>query len=146
MRILLQRVVRASVEVDGAVAGAIEGGLLLLVGFQKGDGPKSLRPLAEKIVNLRVFGGEKGGFDRSVLEVGGGVLSVSQFTLFGETRKGRRPDFGAALEASAARILFESWCTLIPELGVKSTASGVFQAHMRVLSVNDGPVTLLLDG
>jgi len=101
--------------------------------------------MAEKIVGLRVFAGEKGSFDRSVLEVGGGVLSVSQFTLYGDTRKGRRPDFVAALPADTARTLFDEWCRIIPALGVTSAPHGVFQAHMVVESLNDGPVTLILE-
>jgi D-tyrosyl-tRNA(Tyr) deacylase len=101
--------------------------------------------MAEKIVGLRVFPGEKGSFDSSVLEVGGGVLSVSQFTLYGDTRKGRRPDFAEALPADTARTLFDEWCRIIPTLGVTSAPHGVFQAHMRVSSQNDGPVTLILE-
>jgi len=144
MRVLLQRVAHASVAVDGAIVGEISRGLLLLVGFKRGDTASQLRPLAEKVVNLRVFPGEKGDFDRSVLDIGGGVLSVSQFTLYADTRKGRRPDFAEALDATSARELFLEWCRLIQSLGVVNACAGVFQATMRVHSQNEGPVTVLL--
>lgn len=145
MRVLLQRVANASVTVDGVVVGAIDRGLLLLVGFGRGDTATGLRTVAEKVLNLRVFPGENGDFDRSVLDIEGGVLSVSQFTLYAETRKGRRPDFGGALEATTARELFKEWCALVPALGVKQAPHGVFQASMEVASTNDGPVTILVE-
>lgn len=146
MRILLQRVAHASVTVEGTVVSAIDRGLLLLVGFKRGDTTAQLRPLALKVVNLRVFPGEKGEFDRSVLDIGGGVLSVSQFTLYADTRKGRRPDFAEALDATSARELFSEWCRIVPTLGVANASSGIFQASMQVSSQNEGPVTILLEG
>jgi len=145
MRVILQRVNHASVTVEGQVVGQIGKGLLLLVGFAKGDDTSKLRPMAEKVLNLRVFEGEKGSFDRSVLDIQGAVLSVSQFTLYADPRKGRRPDFAQALDADTARGLYTEFCALLPALGVRQTAAGVFQAHMLVASENDGPVTILVD-
>ena len=131
--------------VDGQVVGQIAKGLLLLIGFCKGDDPSKLRPMAEKVLNLRVFEGEKGSFDRSVLDIQGEVLTVSQFTLYADPKKGRRPDFAQALDADTARTLYTQFCALLPTLGVRRAASGVFQAHMLVASENDGPVTILIE-
>jgi len=148
MRAVVQRVSKAEVRVEGQVVGSIARGLLVLVGFATGDSPECGLAMAEKIVNLRVFENEAGKMDRSILEVGGGVLCVSQFTLYGDCRKGRRPSYSRAASPETARPLYEAFLKSLGELlsasGV-SLSSGRFQAMMEVESMNDGPVTLLLD-
>ena len=133
---------------EGQVVGSIGRGLLVLVGFAVDDTPECGMALAAKIVNLRVFGNEAGKMDRSLLEAGGGVLCVSQFTLYGDCRKGRRPDYSRAASPEAARPLYEAFLKSLGDLlrasGV-SLSAGRFQAMMEVDSINDGPVTLLLD-
>jgi D-tyrosyl-tRNA(Tyr) deacylase len=146
MRLVLQRVTRASVSVGGEVVGAIERGLLLLVGIAHGDTPAQADWLARKITGLRVFPAPDGGshFDRSLLEVGGAVLVVSQFTLYGDARKGRRPDFTGAARPEQAAPLVDYFCQALEAQGV-AVARGIFGADMQVSLVNDGPVTLILD-
>ncbi len=146
MRVVLQRVKRASVSVNGQVVGAIERGVLLLVGIAHGDTPAHADWLARKIAGLRVFPALDGGshFDRSLLEVGGAALVVSQFTLYGDARKGRRPDFTSAARPEQAAPLVDYFCRALAAQGV-SVAQGVFGADMQVDLVNDGPVTLILD-
>jgi D-aminoacyl-tRNA deacylase len=145
MRAVVQRVSRASVTVDGEVVGAIDGGLLVLLGAGAGDTGEDLQYLVDKIVNLRIFADEAGKMNRSVLDQGGGVLCISQFTLYGDARKGRRPSFLDALEPVAARALYEESLVALGKAGVTRVASGVFGADMKVELLNDGPVTLLLD-
>jgi D-tyrosyl-tRNA(Tyr) deacylase len=144
MRAVLQRVSRASVEVDGALVGEIEHGWLVLLGVGKGDAEADADWLAEKIANLRAFEDEDGKMNRSVGEVGGSVLVVSQFTLFGDCRKGRRPGFDAAADPGDAERLYLYLVSRLDALGLP-TATGTFRATMNVSLVNDGPVTLLLD-
>jgi D-tyrosyl-tRNA(Tyr) deacylase len=146
MRVVLQRVRRASVSVNGQVVGAIERGVLLLVGIAHGDTPAHADWLARKIAGLRVFPALDGGshFDRSLLEVGGAALVVSQFTLYGDARKGRRPDFTSATRPEQAAPLVDYFCRALAAQGVP-VAQGVFGADMQVDLVNDGPVTLILD-
>ena len=144
MRALVQRVSRASVSVDGAIVGRIERGLLILLGVRDGDTEAEALWLADKVVGLRVFPDQNGRFDRSVQEIGGGVLVVSQFTLYGDTRKGRRPNFGAAAPPDVAEALYEIFCQACAELGVP-VERGVFGAMMEVELVNDGPVTLMVE-
>jgi len=146
MRVVLQRVRRASVSVNGQVVGAIERGVLLLVGIAHGDTPAHADWLAKKIAGLRVFPALDGGshFDRSLLEVGGAALVVSQFTLYGDARKGRRPDFTSAARPEQAAPLVDYFCRALAAQGVP-VAQGVFGADMQVDLVNDGPVTLILD-
>ena len=140
MRAVLQRVSRASVVVDGAVVGAVEGeGLLVLVGVTHDDGPEQADRLARKVAELRVLRGE-----RSVLEAQAGVLVVSQFTLYGDARRGRRPSWSAAAPGPVAEPLVEAVCAALRQRGVR-VATGVFGADMAVELLNDGPVTLLLD-
>ncbi len=141
---LLQRVSRAAVRVDGRTSGRIEGGLLALVGVERGDSEKDADYLADKTAELRVFPDEQGRMNRSVIEAGGSVLVVSQFTLAGSTRRGRRPSFSRAEEPRLAAPLCERFLERLRERGIH-VSSGVFQAHMEVELVNDGPVTLLLD-
>jgi D-tyrosyl-tRNA(Tyr) deacylase len=144
VRLVVQRVSSARVVVDGSTVGEIGAGLLVLLGVTHTDTSEQARYLAGKVVGLRVFEDEDGKMNRSLAEVGGAVLAVSQFTLYGDSRKGRRPSFDAAARPEHARELYEEFVRAVAALGVR-TASGVFQAHMRVELVNDGPVTLVLD-
>jgi D-aminoacyl-tRNA deacylase len=145
VRAVVQRVVSASVSVDGTIVGAIDRGLLVLLGAGAGDGANDLAYVVDKIVNLRIFADDAGKMNRSVLDVAGGVLVVSQFTLFGDARSGRRPAFTGALEPIAAKALYLESLDAIRAAGVQHVAAGVFAADMAVSLVNDGPVTILLD-
>jgi D-tyrosyl-tRNA(Tyr) deacylase len=145
MRAVVQRVRRAQVTVDGAVIGSIEHGLLVLLGAGTGDGDADLAYVVDKLVNLRIFADDAGKMNRSVLDVGGGVLAISQFTLYGDARKGRRPSFIDALEPVAAKALYERALVELRAAGVSRVEAGVFAADMQVELVNDGPVTILLD-
>jgi D-aminoacyl-tRNA deacylase len=144
VRAVLQRVTRASVRVDNETVGAIGPGLLILLGVGQGDGVAEARYLAEKSAGLRIFEDDQGKMNRSVLEAGGSVLVVSQFTLYGDCRKGRRPGFSAAAPPERAAQLYQQYVERLRQLGL-TVATGVFQAEMAVELVNDGPVTLLLD-
>jgi D-tyrosyl-tRNA(Tyr) deacylase len=144
VRALVQRVTRASVTVDGEVTGAIGTGLCALVGITHADRPEEARALAAKLWHLRVFEGEDGRMDLPVAAVGGEVLVVSQFTLYGDTRKGRRPSWVAAAPPEQAEPLVELVCDELRSLGA-TIATGRFRADMQVELVNDGPVTLLLE-
>ena len=144
MRAVLQRVSRARVLVDGETAGEIGKGLCVLLGVGIDDEEKDAVWLAEKLVNLRVFEDEAGKLNDSLLDVGGGMLVVSQFTLFGDARKGRRPSFTEAASLEKGRRLYEYFVEQVKSRRVE-TACGVFQAHMSVEIANDGPVTLILD-
>jgi D-tyrosyl-tRNA(Tyr) deacylase len=144
MRAVVQRVSRAEVRVEGRVVGRIGAGLVVLVGVAREDTPEAGQWLAEKIVNLRVFDDAEGRMNRSLLEAGGAVLCVSQFTLYGDCRKGRRPSYDRAASPDAAVTLYESFVASLRSLGVK-VETGEFRAMMDVELVNDGPVTLLLD-
>ncbi len=144
MRAVVQRVTRAEVRVEGRVVGRIGRGLLVLVGMARGDTPEAGKVLGQKIVNLRIFGDEQGRMNRSLLETGGSVLCVSQFTLYGDCRKGRRPSYDRAAPPETARALYEAFVDSLRALGA-SVETGQFQAMMEVELVNDGPVTLLLD-
>lgn len=145
MRAVVQRVSRAKVTVAGEVIGEIDHGLLVLLGAGQGDTDADLRYIVDKIVNLRIFNDDAGKMNRSVLDVAGGVLCVSQFTLYGDARQGRRPGFTAALEPVAAKTLWEQSLALLASAGVKHVQRGEFGADMAVELVNDGPVTILLD-
>jgi D-tyrosyl-tRNA(Tyr) deacylase len=144
MRVLIQRVSRAAVHIAGETVAAIGPGVLLLVAFKDGDGEADLAWMAEKVAHLRVFEDEAGKMNRSLLEVGGQALIVSQFTLYGDARKGRRPSFDASAPADKARPLFEKFVDNLTSRGIQ-TAAGRFQANMQVELVNDGPVTIILD-
>jgi len=135
---------RAAVRVDGAVTGEIGRGLVVLLGVGRDDGPADADSLADKIAHLRVFDDPAGQMNLSALEVGGAVLVVSQFTLYGDTRKGRRPGYGRAAPPEIAQGLYRHFVTRVGETGLR-VAEGVFRAMMEVELVNDGPVTLLLD-
>ena len=145
MRLVVQRVSRAGVTVDGEVVGAIGAGLLVLVGVERGDGEEQALRLAGKTARLRVFADEQGRFDRSVLDVGGGVLAVSQFTLLGDTAKGNRPSFTRAADPPEAERLYERYVAALRAEGVAPVETGRFGASMAVELVNDGPVTILLE-
>jgi D-tyrosyl-tRNA(Tyr) deacylase len=142
---VVQRVSRAEVRVGGEVVGRIGPGLCVLVGAATGDGKADVDFLADKVVNLRIFEDEAGKMNRSLLETGGAVLAVSQFTLLGDARKGRRPSFIGALEPLAAERLYDDFVAAVRTAGVVDVATGRFRAAMDVELVNHGPVTLLLD-
>lgn len=144
MRAVVQRVSRASVTVNHEVVGAIEHGFLVLLGVTHEDSDSDIKYLAEKIVGLRVFEDADGKMNLSLADVGGGCLVVSQFTLYGDCRKGRRPSFVAAAGPEQAQSLYESFVKLLRGHGL-TVATGQFREHMDVELVNDGPVTLLLD-
>lgn len=144
MRAVVQRVSRAQVTIDGAVAGAIERGLLILLGITASDTAEQARWLAEKIVGLRIFSDDEGKMNRDLGEAGGAALIVSQFTLYGDCRKGRRPSFVDAAPPPLAIPLYESFIQAVRALGVP-VATGRFGADMQVELVNDGPVTLIID-
>ena len=144
MRAVLQRVARASVRVDGDVVGQIGAGWLVLLGVARGDTDAEADRLADKVVGLRAFEDEAGKMNRGVVEAGGAVLVVSQFTLLGDCRAGRRPSFTEAAEPVEAERLYRRFADRVAAAGVP-VATGVFRAMMAVELVNDGPVTLLLD-
>jgi D-tyrosyl-tRNA(Tyr) deacylase len=144
VRAVLQRVNRASVSVEGEVVGRIGRGLVALVGVAAGDGPADVGYTASKIRDARVFGDEAGRMNRSVADVGGALLLVSQFTLLGDVRHGRRPAFDAAASPEEARRLYEALVDALRASGLP-VETGRFQAHMHVELVNDGPVTILVD-
>lgn len=145
MRAVVQRVARARVTVDERVTGEIGQGLLVYLGVGAGDDESDARYLVEKVATLRVFEDERGRMSRDVAAAGGAVLVVPQFTLYGDVRSGRRPDFTAAMAPAGANALYERCVALWRARGL-TVATGEFRAHMRVESVNDGPVTLLVDG
>jgi len=144
MKAVIQRVTRASVEVDGQVVGRVDAGMLVLLGVAKGDGESDGRYLVEKIRTLRIFADEQGKMNRSLTDIGGSVLLVSQFTLLGRTTNGRRPSFDEAAPPEEAKRLYE---TVVTELRAQKipVETGVFAAHMQVELLNDGPVTFVLD-
>ena len=143
MRAVVQRVLRAHVDVDGGEVGAIGAGLLVYLGVGKGDGAAERTYVLDKILGLRIFQNDAGKFDRSVVDVGGALLVVSQFTLYGDLKKGRRPSFEAAMPPEEAEPAYDAFVRdARAQIAVET---GRFRAHMRVTSLNDGPVTLWLD-
>lgn len=144
MRIVLQRVREGSVEVEGKIVGQIDKGLVLLIGATVGDGEKEVGYLADKCANLRVFEDKEGKMNLSVLEVGGEILVISQFTLYGDTRKGRRPSFTEALEPKEAEKIYLMFINYLKEKGLR-VEQGIFGAKMLVKIFNEGPVTFILD-
>ena len=144
MRAVVQRVSRARVTVSGEVSGEIAAGLMILLGVGRGDTVAAATALAEKAANLRIFEDQNGKMNLSLLDVKGSALVVSQFTLCGDARGGRRPSFIAAAPPEQAKALYEEFCGALRKLGVR-VATGVFQAMMSVELVNEGPVTILLD-
>ncbi len=144
MRALIQRVTQASVRVDDQIVGAIGHGLLVLLGITHDDAPAQAQWLAEKVATLRIFSDEQGKMNRDVGEVGGSLLIVSQFTLYGDARKGRRPSFIEAAGPEHAIPLYEAFINAVKALGL-ATATGRFGAMMQIELINDGPVTLMVD-
>jgi D-aminoacyl-tRNA deacylase len=143
MRAVCQRVSEARVTVDGAVVGEIGVGLVVLLGIGRGDSDVDVERLAEKVARLRVFEDQAGKFDRSLLDIGGAALVISQFTLIADTHKGNRPSFAAAAPAEEAEPLYDGFCRALAATGVP-VERGVFGARMAVGLVNDGPVTIVL--
>ena len=141
----MQRVAEASVEIDGAVAGSIGPGLVVLAGFTDGDGPDAVSWMADKIANLRIFADAGGRMNRSLLDIGGEVLVVSQFTLYGDARKGRRPSFVKAARPETAVPLYEAFVEALDGVVPRRVQTGRFGAAMKVSLVNDGPVTLMIE-
>jgi D-aminoacyl-tRNA deacylase len=144
MRAVVQRVSRARVVVADKVTGEIAAGLVVLLAVGGNDSAETVVPFAEKIVNLRIFNDDAGKMNRSLLETGGAMLAISQFTLYGDARGGRRPSFIQAAPAEKGKALYEDFVRAVERLGVR-VATGVFQAHMSLELVNDGPVTILVD-
>lgn len=144
MRAVIQRVSKASVTVDGKEVSSVGRGYLVLLGVTHEDSEADVNWLAEKVVHLRLFEDDEGRLNRSLLDEGGELLVVSQFTLYGDCRRGRRPSFIAAAEPERARELYEDFVGRLRALG-PIVATGVFQAHMKVELINDGPVTLVVD-
>ncbi|HOE16218.1 MAG TPA: D-aminoacyl-tRNA deacylase [Syntrophorhabdaceae bacterium] len=144
MKAVIQRVKSASVEVDGKTVGQIGRGLLVLLGIGQGDAEKDIKWMVDKTVNLRIFEKEDGKFDESILDIKGELLVVSQFTLYGDTSRGRRPSFSGAMGAEAARGLFDAFVEKAREK-VAKVETGTFQASMDVCLVNEGPVTVIID-
>jgi D-tyrosyl-tRNA(Tyr) deacylase len=145
MRILLQRVTHGAVQVEDQIVGRIDHGFVALLGVGQDDTEAQAAKLVDKLVNLRVFNDEQGKFNRSLLDVGGGVLLISQFTLYADARKGRRPSFTAAARPEQADPLCQAVARMIRDKGVHPVETGVFGAHMHVTIHNDGPVTIWLD-
>ncbi|WP_374325547.1 D-aminoacyl-tRNA deacylase [Azonexus sp.] len=145
MRVVVQRVKSAAVSVDGAVTGEIDGGLLVLAGFEEGDTPADLAWMAGKLVRLRLFADADGVMNRSVAEAGGEILAVSQFTLYASVKKGNRPSWGRAARGDVSGPLFAAFVDQLAAALGKPVPTGVFGADMEVALVNDGPVTLAID-
>lgn len=144
MRIVAQRVLEASVTVEGQVVGKIGKGLLVLVGFTKGDDKETLENMVSKTINMRLWESEGKAWAASVKDIGGEILVVSQFTLYGTLKKGNKPDFHAALTANDAKTMYEQYVTMLRDkMGKEKVQTGQFQAKMVVSSANDGPVTLI---
>ena len=145
MRVVLQRSLESKVEVEGKVTGSIDNGLVILVGFTEGDNLEKIDYMVNKIVNLRIFDDENGVMNRSIIETGGDILAVSQFTLMASTKKGNRPSYIKAAKPEISIPLYEEFCSEM-ELAVnKPIQRGVFGADMKVRLLNDGPVTIFID-
>jgi D-tyrosyl-tRNA(Tyr) deacylase len=145
MRAVVQRVSQAKVTVEGKITGAIDHGLCVLIAAGRDDDEGDARYLVDKIINLRIFADDSGRMNRTVFDIGGGVLAVSQFTLYGDVRKGRRPAFTAAMEPGRAEELYDFFVEKLRASGLSKVGTGVFRATMAVDISNDGPVTILLD-
>lgn len=144
MRAVVQRVTKATVEVNGEIVGSINRGLLVFAGIGKDDDEKDIEYMADKVINLRIFEDRERKMNLSVRQIDGEILCISQFTLFGDCRKGRRPNFTGAAPPEQAEHLYNCFCRLLEESGV-GISTGKFQAMMRINAENDGPVTILLD-
>lgn len=144
MRVIVQRVKKASVKVEGNIVASIKQGYLLLVGFTHEDNSFIVKKVAEKITNLRIFSDENDKMNLAIKEVKGEILSVSQFTLYGDVSGGRRPSFTSSAKADKAKELYELFNEYLDKLEI-NTKSGIFQSYMEVESINDGPVTVIID-
>ena len=144
MRLVIQRVLESSVRVDGNVVGSIGPGFMVLCGVEDGDTAEDVRYCIDETVNLRIFEDEAGKMNRSILDAGGEILAISQFTLHGDVRHGRRPSFIKAARPETAVPLYDAYCDGLREAGIH-VETGIFQTDMKVSLVNDGPVTLLVD-
>lgn len=144
MKVVVQRVIKSSVEVDNKVVGTSDKGLMLLVGFTNTDTSKEIEWMADKIVNLRIFEDENNIMNKSILDIGGNILSISQFTLYGDASKGRRPSYIKALGGDKATILYDEFNNKLREKNVE-VSTGIFGADMQVSLINDGPVTIILE-
>ena len=145
MKAVIQRVSSASVSVDGEIVGSCEKGYMILLGAQKGDSEKEADLLARKVASLRIFSDENDKMNLSILDIGGEILAISQFTLLADVKKGNRPSFINAQEPERAKELYEYFCEALRNLGVKKVDQGIFGADMKVSLINDGPVTILYD-
>ena len=144
MRVLVQKSLEASVKVDGKILGAIDSGLVLLIGFTEGDNEEIIDKMISKTINLRIFEDENGVMNKSFLEVGGSILSISQFTLYADTRKGRRPSYLKALNGEKSVLLYDLFNKKLKDMNI-DVQTGKFGADMKVSLVNDGPTTIMLD-
>lgn len=144
MRIIVQRCDEASVEVNNEIVGKIKKGFLLLVGFTYGDSVKEIDYMVDKVINLRIFDDDNGVMNKSLLDIGGSILSVSQFTLYADARKGRRPSYVGALKGDEAKVLYQKFNKRLRDK-IKEVEEGVFGAEMKVSLINDGPVTIILE-
>ena len=144
MRVVLQRCLEGQVSVLGNVVGKINNGLVLLVGFTEGDSSSIIDYMVDKIINLRIFDDENGVMNKSLLDVGGSILSISQFTLYADTRKGRRPSYVKALNGDKASLLYDEFNNKVKNNNIK-IEKGIFGADMKVSLINDGPVTIFLE-
>ena len=145
MRIVIQRVKYASVTVDGNTVGKIDKGIMALIGFKEGDDESLLKPMAEKMTGLRIFEDENEKMNLALSDVGGEILAISQFTLYADCKKGKRPSFTDALKPDKAEDLYNKFVKLCDNLTGKKTKTGIFGADMKVELLNDGPVTIILD-
>ena len=145
MRVVIQRVTEANVKIEGNIAGQIGNGLMILVGIEEADGAEDIAWLTKKIVNLRIFDDEDGVMNRSILDAGGDILLISQFTLHALTAKGNRPSYIKAAKPDVAIPLYEKFLTMVEEQVGKPVGRGIFGADMKVSLVNDGPVTIIVD-
>lgn len=144
MRVLVQKSLEASVKVDGKIIGAIDSGLVLLIGFTEGDNEEIIDKMISKTINLRIFEDENGVMNKSFLEVGGSILSISQFTLYADTKKGRRPSYLKALNGEKSVLLYDLFNKKLKDMNI-DVQTGKFGADMKVSLVNDGPTTIMLD-
>lgn len=145
MRIVLQRVKYASVKVDGKITGQIDKGFMVLVGFEENDIEDYIRPMAEKMTGLRIFEDENGKMNLALSDIGGDILAISQFTLYADCKKGRRPSFAGAMHPQKAEEFYDKFVQICEEITGKKVETGIFGADMKVELLNDGPVTIILD-
>lgn len=144
MKVVIQRSKEASVKVDDKIVGKIDKGLVVLVGFTENDNENIIDKMINKVINLRIFDDENGVMNKSLLDGNGDILSISQFTLYADTRKGRRPSYIKALRGEESTILYDIWNTKLKEFGI-NVETGIFGADMKVSLINDGPVTIIID-